>query len=100
MARLPRWQRDGAVLCETRRTVDRQFLLKPCPETRNIIGACLGRALKKHKVKLYWFAPNVNHPHDGLGPVDGEPRCSQESSVDTGVEKAPCGPVGFEAARP
>ncbi|MCP4600726.1 MAG: hypothetical protein GY847_13280, partial [Proteobacteria bacterium] len=73
MARLPRWQREGAVFSETRRTIDRQFLLKPCPETRNIIGACLGRALAKNKVKLYWFEPNVNHPHDGLGPVDGEP---------------------------
>ncbi|MCP4600515.1 MAG: hypothetical protein GY847_08280, partial [Proteobacteria bacterium] len=73
MARLPRWQREGAVFSETRRTIDRQFLLKPCPETRNIIGACLGRALAKNKVKLYWFEPNVNHPHDGLSPVDGEP---------------------------
>ena len=66
--------REDAVFSETKRTINRQFLLKPCPETRNIIGACLGRALEKKPVKLCWFDANAAHIHDGVAKVSGKPK--------------------------
>jgi hypothetical protein len=65
LARTPRRWRNFAVHCEVKRTVDRQFLLLPTLEVRNIIGACLGRALEKFPVRLHWADANVNHLHIG-----------------------------------
>ncbi|MBW2737097.1 MAG: hypothetical protein JRH20_32350 [Deltaproteobacteria bacterium] len=65
MTRRLRWLKTGTAYCETQRTVDRQFLLKPSKETRNIVGACAGRALKKYPVKLFWLDVNINHKHVG-----------------------------------
>ena len=72
LARIPRRWRSFAVHCEVRRTVDRQFLLLPTPEVRNIIGACLGRALKKFPVRLHWADANVNHLHIGRCAIPGQ----------------------------
>jgi len=47
------------------------FFLRPTPELRNIIGACLGRAQQKFPVKIYWVDPNVNHMHRGREPFEG-----------------------------
>jgi hypothetical protein len=71
----PRWIKEGAVFSTVYRTVDRQFLFKPDPAVRNIIGASAARALKKHPVKLHWLEMNINHEHGGIAPLDG----SQES---------------------
>ena len=56
----PRWFKDGSVYSLTQRTIDRQFLFKPDPAVRNIIGASAARALKDHPVKLYWLESNIN----------------------------------------
>ncbi len=69
MAKRPRWLKPDAVYCETQRTVDRQFLFKPDPTVRNIIGACAGRAQKKYPVILYWIEFNINHKHTGKASI-------------------------------
>ena len=71
----PRWIKNGSVYAQTQRTVDRQFIFKPDPVTRNIIGASAARALRKHPIKLYWLDMNINHEQAGTAPLDG----SQES---------------------
>lgn len=55
----------------TRRTSDRQFLLRPDPEMKNTFGACLGRAQEKFPVRIFWFEQNVNHIHPGIAPIEG-----------------------------
>jgi hypothetical protein len=49
--------------------VDRQFLFKPDPVVKNIIGAAAGRAQKKYPVKIYWLDFNINHKHSGRAPL-------------------------------
>ena len=71
MSNRPRWWKAGTVYSETRRTVDRQFLLRPCPEVRNLVGACLGRAWRKYPVTLYWCEANINHIQIGRSPLPG-----------------------------
>jgi hypothetical protein len=59
------WETDTVYSC-TIRTTNRLFLLKPTPESRDIIGASVGRALEKHPVLLHWFDTNINHTHFGF----------------------------------
>lgn len=73
MGRHPRWYKADSVYAEVQRTVDRQFLFKPDPIVRNIIGACVGRALKKYPVKLHWIDFNINHRHAGRSPLSDDP---------------------------
>lgn len=73
MARHPRWYKADSAYVEVQRTVDRQFLFKPDDSVRNIIGACVGRALKKFPVKLYWIDFNINHKHVGRAPLSDDP---------------------------
>ena len=63
MARKPRLWTTGTVYELTLRTEHRMFLLKPDVETKNILGSCLGRALKRHPVQLHAFDSNINHFH-------------------------------------
>ena len=70
MARKPRlWTTD---LCYelTLRTEHQMFLLKPDYDTNHILGSCLGRAQKKHPVRIHAFFSNINHFHCifSLGP--------------------------------
>lgn len=71
----PRWIKDGSIYELTQRTVDRQFLFKPGPFIRNLVGASAAKALEKHPIKLFWLDMNINHEHVGIAPIDG----SQES---------------------
>jgi len=73
MARRPRRWRFGAVYTEVKRTVDRQFLLKPTPEVRNIVGACLARAQRVYPVKIFWAVANINTMQLGRAPMDEHP---------------------------
>ena len=73
MTRRIRWIRGDAAYCETQRTVDRQFLFKPDPVVRNIIGQAAGRALEKYPVKIYWLDFNINHKHCGKAPLSDSP---------------------------
>jgi len=63
MARKPRFWSPDYPYELTLRTEHRMFLLKPDPDTHNILGSCLGRALKKYPVKLHAFFSNINHFH-------------------------------------
>jgi hypothetical protein len=72
MARRPRRWKENSAYAEVKRTVDRQFLLKPTPDIKNIIGASLGRALEKFPVKLYWAEGNVNHMQASRQPLPGK----------------------------
>ena len=74
---LPTLARRGFCLYEpnilydaTTQTVDREFLLKPTLEVRNILGACLGRAQRAFPVDLHYALANVNHPHLGVSAPD------------------------------
>jgi len=66
----PRWVRSDFVTSTTQRTIDRQFLFKPDPFTRNLIGASAARALEKFPVKIYWLEYNINHEQSGIAPID------------------------------
>lgn len=80
MANHPRWWRSDAIYSTVKRTVDRQFLLKPTPELRNLIGACLGRAQRRYPVKLYWAEANINHMQTGKSA--GEDKLENLSRFD------------------
>ena len=71
MGNHPRLIQEDVVLATTQRTVDRQFLTKPSPLLRNLVGACAARAMRTHPVKLYWLDININHEHMGIAPLDG-----------------------------
>lgn len=71
----PRQIKTGVVCAQTQRTIDRQFLFKPDPVTRNIIGASASRAQIKFPVLIYWLECNINHEQLGIAPIDD----SQES---------------------
>jgi hypothetical protein len=40
----------------------------------NLIGACLGRALAKHPIRIHWFECNLHHLHIGFSVDDDEMR--------------------------
>ena len=63
MARKPRFWTSEFPYELTIRTEHRMFLLKPDDEMKNIVGSCLGRALKRHPVQIHYFATNINHFH-------------------------------------
>jgi hypothetical protein len=71
MPHRPRWWKADAAYSEVKKTIDDQFWLKPTPEIRNIIGACMGRAQEKHPVKIYYMDANINHFHRGRAPIEG-----------------------------
>jgi len=61
MARRIRVWKDDALYHATYNCIDRMFLLKPSKKVNQIIGACLGRALKRYPVRLHSFTTNINH---------------------------------------
>ena len=73
MGMKPRWLKANAFYAQTQRTVDRQFLFKPDPVIRNIIGASAARAQKKHPVKIYYLDVNINHKQEGIAALSDAP---------------------------
>lgn len=69
----PRWLKANTFYAQTQRTVDRQFLLKPDPVIRNIIGASAARAQKNHPVKIYYLEVNINHKQEGIAAISDSP---------------------------
>lgn len=65
----PRWIQADKVYAQTQRTVDRQFLFKPDPAVRNIIGASAARAQQTNPVHIYWLEFNINHEQNGIAPL-------------------------------
>ena len=70
-SRIRCWE-PGVPLSCVRRTVDRQFLLRPDEINRNIIGASIGRAQQKFPVEIFCFEHNVNHLHPVIAPIEGQ----------------------------
>ena len=66
MPRRPRLFQPFVVYDVTVQTVDREFLLKPTPEIRNIVGASLARAQRLFPIQFHYGLANVNHPHFGI----------------------------------
>ena len=48
--------------------------LVPAPSVINVIGACLGRAQRKHPIRVHWFECNLNHLHIGFSVDDAAMR--------------------------
>jgi hypothetical protein len=69
----PRWVRSDLVTSTTQRTIDRQFLFKPDPFIRNLIGASAARAFARFPVLIYWLEYNINHEQAGIAPIDDTP---------------------------
>ena len=46
----------------------------PVPSVINIVGASVGRALKRHALPLHWFEGNIHHEHGGFTPGDDAQR--------------------------
>ena len=68
----PRWWKAESTYTEVKKCIDDMFLLLPTAEVRNIIGACMGRALAKYPVKVFWVDANLNHLHRGRAPIKGQ----------------------------
>ena len=89
MSDRPRWWKADAVYSEVKKCIDDMFFLKPTPEIRNIIGACLGRAQKEYPVKIFWVDANVNHLHRGRAPLqDLEVNMSNSTSTSSACSLA------------
>lgn len=73
MGMKPRWLKANTIYAQTGRTVDRQFLFKPDPVIRNIIGASAARAQTNHPVKIFYLDVNINHKHDGIAALSDAP---------------------------
>ena len=48
--------------------------LMPIPSVIDIIGACLGRAQRKHPIRIHWFECNLHHLHIGFSVDDAAMR--------------------------
>ena len=64
---LPREVRPGRSYFMTRRCTQRQFLLRPDPKTNQALLYCLGVAVERYDMELYWLGTLSNHYHDGVG---------------------------------
>ncbi|HEY0711840.1 MAG TPA: hypothetical protein VGF45_04145 [Polyangia bacterium] len=60
---LPRQIVPGRVYLVTRRCTQRQFLLRPDPETTNAFIYCLGYAAQRSGIKVIAFLASSNHYH-------------------------------------
>ena len=69
----PRWLKAGTAYAQTQRTVDRQFLFKPDPAIRNIIGASAARAQLHFPVLIFWLDFNINHEQNGIAAISDSP---------------------------
>lgn len=60
---LPRQVLPGSILLVTRRCVQRQFLLRPDPKTRNAVIYCLAVAAARFEIAVLDFVAMSNHLH-------------------------------------
>ena len=63
---LPRPIYPGSALMVTRRCTQRQFLLRPDPETNNAFVYCLAVAAQRNQIDVLNFVQMSNHLHDAL----------------------------------
>jgi putative transposase len=60
---LPRRVVPGTTYKITRRTVERQFFLRPSPEVNEIVSYALASAVLQHGMLLHAWVAMANHPH-------------------------------------
>src|SRR3954465_658638 len=63
---LPRPVYPGSTLMGTRRCTERQFLLRPDPETNNAVMYCLAVAAQRCEVDVIDFVQMSNHLHEAI----------------------------------
>lgn len=63
---LPRPVYPGSASMVTRRCTQRQFLLRPDPETNNAFIYCLAVAAQRYEIEVMDFIQMSNHLHDGI----------------------------------
>ena len=63
---LPRPVYPGSACMVTRRCTQRQYLLRPDPESKNAFIYCLAVAAQRHKVDVMDFTQMSNHLHDAI----------------------------------
>jgi putative transposase len=68
---LPRRVVAGTTYKITRRTVERQFFLRPSPEVNAIILYALASAVLRHGMQLHAWVAMANHPHVQATDVRG-----------------------------
>jgi putative transposase len=68
---LPRQIIPGRAYLITRRSVQRQFLLRPDERTNQIFLYCLGAALARYGMEVYVFVTMSNHYHLVIFDADG-----------------------------
>ncbi len=63
---LPRPVYPGSACMVTRRCTQRQFLLRPDPDTNNAVIYCLAVAAERFEIDVLDFIQMSNHVHDGI----------------------------------
>lgn len=63
---LPRPVLPGATYMITRRCTQRQFLMRPDPETNNAFIYCLAEAASRFGIEILFTVANTNHHHTGI----------------------------------
>ncbi|HTM45340.1 MAG TPA: hypothetical protein VL137_10320 [Polyangiaceae bacterium] len=69
---LPREVLPGRVYLFTRRCTQRQFLMRPDPETNNAFIYCLAVAANRFGMKVMFTMPESNHHHTGALDSEGK----------------------------
>jgi putative transposase len=67
----PREVLPGTVYMITRRCTQRQFLMRPDPETNNAFIYCLAEAAAEFGVEILFTIANTNHHHTGIYDRNG-----------------------------
>lgn len=68
---LPRAVYPGSINMVTRRCTQRQFLLRPDPQSTNAFIYCLAVAAERHNIDVLGFIQMSNHLHDQILDRDG-----------------------------
>jgi putative transposase len=68
---LPRQVLPGSTYMITRRCTQRQFLMRPDPETNNAFIYCLAEAAARHGIEVLFTVAMSNHHHTGIFDPNG-----------------------------
>jgi REP element-mobilizing transposase RayT len=68
---IPREVLPGQTYMITRRCTQRQFLMRPDPETNNAFVYCLAEAAARYRIQVLFTAAMSNHHHTGIYDPEG-----------------------------
>jgi putative transposase len=68
---IPREVLPGHTYMITRRCTQRQFLMRPDPQTNNAFIYCLGEAANRHGIQVLFTVAMSNHHHTGIYDPNG-----------------------------